>query len=136
MEKKNPIDEAKRYLQNAKDLLKDKALKDGDYYTDSKYVRMAGDTAWKGCLLALDAMFDVKKSKPKGRRVDIDDYKTVVSKRDKKLLSCTVEGYNILHLFMGYDGTKDYMVCKSGMEKAEYIIDWCEQKYKPATAAS
>lgn len=31
MEKKDPIEEAKRYLQNAKDILKEKAGKDGEY---------------------------------------------------------------------------------------------------------
>lgn len=45
MEQKNPIDEARRYYDNAKTILKEKAVKDGDYYTDSKYVKMAGDTA-------------------------------------------------------------------------------------------
>ena len=36
MERKNPIEEAKRYLQNAKDILREKAVKDGNSYTDSK----------------------------------------------------------------------------------------------------
>jgi len=36
---KHPIREAERYLQNAKQLLSDKAEKDGAYYKDSKYVR-------------------------------------------------------------------------------------------------
>ena len=62
MEKKNPIEEAKRYLQNAKDVLKNNTTVDNDgYYSDSKYVRMAGNTAWNGCLIALDAAYDIKK---------------------------------------------------------------------------
>jgi hypothetical protein len=27
---------------------------------------------------------------------------------------------------MGYDGTKNYKVCKAGIEEAEKIIEWCE----------
>jgi hypothetical protein len=60
MKPSTPISEAKRYLANAKELLKEKAIKDGDYYTDSKYVSMAGDTAWKGVLIALEAVFGIK----------------------------------------------------------------------------
>lgn len=132
MEKNNPIEEAKRYLQNAKDLLKEKAGKDGDLYTDSKYVRMAGDTAWKGCLIALEAVFEVKKTMPKNKRVSIDDYKDKVAKRDKKFHTLVMEGYQTLHLHMGYDGTKVYKTCAGGMEVAEQIIKWCENKVKKA----
>ena len=126
MEKKNPIEEARRYLQNAKDILKEKAIKEDNNYKDSKYVRMAGDTAWKGCLMALDVVFKVKETMPKGKRVSIDDYKDKVSKRDKKLHKDVMEAYNILHLFMGYDGTKSYPTCKDGIDRAEKIIKWCE----------
>ena len=45
-ELKNPIYEAECYLQNAREILSEKAGKDGDYYTDRKYVKMAGYTAW------------------------------------------------------------------------------------------
>lgn len=128
MEKKDPIDKAKRYLQKAKDILKEKAGIDGDYYTYSKSVRMAGDTAWKGCLVALEAVFEVKKTAPKNKRVSIDDYKDEVAKIDEKLLTIVIESYNTLHLYMGCDGTKVYKTCAGGMEMAEYIIKWCENE--------
>ena len=44
MEHTNQILEARRYVANAKTILKEKAVKDGDYYTDSKYIKMAGHT--------------------------------------------------------------------------------------------
>jgi len=59
---KHPIREAERYLQNARQILSEKAEKDGDYYNDPKYVKMAGDTAWKGVLVALDAVLHVRES--------------------------------------------------------------------------
>ena len=127
MERKNPIEEAKRYLQNAKDILREKAVKDGNSYTDSKYVKMAGDTAWKGCLIALDAVFHVRESLPKGRRVSVDHYRDKVARKDRKMLTCVVDGYNILHLYMGYDGIKSYPTCKDGIDHAERIIQWCEK---------
>jgi len=120
----NPIAEAKRYLSNAKDILKDKAIKDGDYYTDSKYTRMAGNCMWNGCLIALTYTLNLKTSR--GQRLDINDFKAAATKRNKKLLSDIVEGYNIMHLYMGYDGTKAVGVISNGVKIMKSIIDWCE----------
>jgi hypothetical protein len=125
MEAKTTIGEAKRYLANAKEILSEKAGKDGNYYSDSKYVKMAGDTAWKGVLIALEGVFRVKEATKK--RVSIDDYKEAIAKRNKQLLTTVNEGYQILHLFMGYDGVKTYKVCQAGLEEAKRIIDWCEK---------
>jgi hypothetical protein len=124
MENLTQIQEAKRYLDNAKQLLSEKARKDGDYYQDSKYVRMAGDTAWKGALMALDAVFQVKQY-PK-HRVSVEDYKAAVAKRNKQLLTRVNGGYQILHITMGYDGLTNYEVCQTGLKEAQRIIDWCE----------
>jgi len=126
-ELKHPIKEAERYLDNAKRILSEKAEKEGNYYNDRKYVRMAGDTAWKGALIALDAVFNVKK-KP-NHRVSIEEYKEAVAKRDRKLLACVNTGYQTLHLYMGYDGIEKYVVCQSGLEDAKNIIDWCNRHY-------
>ncbi|WP_448529646.1 DUF5618 family protein [Raineya sp.] len=53
---KNPIEEAKRYVANAKAILAEKAKIEGKYYNDPKYVRMAGNTLWNGVLIALEAV--------------------------------------------------------------------------------
>ena len=64
MEKKDPIEEARRYVANAEEVIV-KANYDHELkiYTDGKYVKMAGNTLWNGCLIALDAVFGVRKSK-------------------------------------------------------------------------
>ena len=64
MEKANPIEEARRYVANAEEIIK-KASYDSELkiYTDSKYIKIAGDTLWKGCLIALDAVLDIRKGK-------------------------------------------------------------------------
>lgn len=123
MEKKDPIEEARRYVANAEEVIQ-KANYDPEtnLYTDKKYVRMAGDTLWKGCLIALDAAFAVRKTKG---RPTIEKYKEAVSKRDRKLLSIIVAGYDIMHLSMGYDGTTDKKVCNTGFERANDIINRC-----------
>ena len=51
--------EAIRYMNNAKEVLQ-KARKDGKYYADKKYVRMACGTAYSGTLVALDAYLLLK----------------------------------------------------------------------------
>lgn len=123
MEKKNPIDEARRYVANAEEVIQ-KANYDPELniYTDGKYVKMAGNTLWNGCLVALDAVLGIRKGKG---RPSIEKYKEAAAKRDKKLLAAIVAGYDTLHLHMGYDGTKGKKSCDLGFEYANDIINRC-----------
>lgn len=123
MERLNPIEEARRYVANAEEIIK-KSVYDPEtkLYRDKKYVRIAGDTLWKGCLIALDAVFDVRKGKG---RPSIEKYKEAVGKRDRTLLAVVVAGYDTMHLHMGYDGTKDKKSCDAGFDRANDIINRC-----------
>lgn len=128
MEKKNPIDEARRYVANAKEVIKKADYDSGTkLYTDSKYVKMAGNTLWNGCLIALDSVLNVREGKG---RPSIDKYKEAAAKRDKKLLVAINAGYEIMHLYMGYDGGKSRKVCDTGFESANAIIERCAMLYK------
>ncbi|MBR4136425.1 MAG: DUF5618 family protein [Bacteroidales bacterium] len=84
MEKKDPIEEARRYVANAEEVIK-KAYYDPELksYTDSKYIKAAGDYLWKGCLIALDGVLHVRKGKG---RPSIEKYKEAAGKRDRTLL--------------------------------------------------
>lgn len=123
MEYTDPIQEARRYVVNAREVIK-KANYDPELkiYMDSKYVKMAGDTLWKGCLIALDAVLNIREGKG---RPSIEKYKDAAGKRDRKLLAAILAGYETMHLYMGYDGTKNRDVCISGFMKANAIIDRC-----------
>ena len=127
MEKKNPIEEARRYVANAAEVIK-KANYDPELkiYMESKYVKMAGDTLWKGCLIALDAVLPVRVGKG---RPSVEKYKEAAAKCDRKLLAAIVAGYETMHLYMGYDGTRNKDVCNSGFAKANAIIDRCAKLY-------
>ena len=118
METKEYINEAQRYIDNAKEILRDKANKQDGYYTDSKYVKMAGHTAYTGVVVALDGKFG---KKGRGRK-DIDWYRQETKKWNTKLLPVLNSTYNVLHLFLGYDGEKDARIAKAGFENAEKII--------------
>lgn len=125
MEKKNPVDEARRYVDNAKKLLIENGELDAEtrLYGDKKYVRMAGDTLWKGVLVILDAVFHVRKDRR--TRVHIEDYLEILNKRDGKLAKLVSTAYQTMHLYMGYDGVLDKNTCDSGFRLANDIIDRC-----------
>jgi hypothetical protein len=118
----NSILAAKRYLANAREILREKAGKEDGYYQDSKYVKMAGHTAYTGILLALDNFLG---KKGKGRK-DVDWYKQHLSQLDKKALNSFLTAYQVLHLDMAYDGAKSAKLAATGLEEAESIINWIE----------
>ena len=118
------IEEAHRYIDNAKEILREKAHKEDGYYQDKKYVKMAGHTAYTGVLIALDGYLGVKK---KGR-MSVDWYQIELAKVDKKILGAFNAVYELLHLCMGYDGAESAKIAAVGLEEAETIINWVETK--------
>lgn len=128
MEQENPIEEARRYVANAKDTIQ-KANYDPELksYTDSKYIKTAGNILWSGCLIALDAVLQVRKGKG---RPSIEKYKEAASMRDRTLLHYINLGYETMHLVMGYDGNREKEVSDAGFKRASLIIDRCALLYK------
>ena len=114
-------------MANAEEIIKN-ACYDSELkiYTDGKYIKIAGNTLWNGCLVALDAVLGIRKGKG---RPSIDKYKAAAGERDKKLLAAIVAGYNTMHLYMGYDGAKGKKLCDEGFEYANAIIDRCALLY-------
>ena len=127
MEKNDPIEEARRYVANAEEIIQ-KANYDPELrsYTDSKYIKTAGNILWCGCLVALDAVLKIREGKG---RPSIEKYKEAAGQRDRKLLHYLDTGYDTMHLVMGYDGNKSKKVCETGFEWANAIIDRCELLY-------
>ena len=118
------IVEAHRYIENAKEILRENAQKEDGYYKDKKYVKMAGHTAYTGVLVALDGYFGLKK---KGRK-SVEWYKEELGKVDRKIAFAFSTAYSLLHLEMGYDGTPSAKVALLGFEEAETILNWVETK--------
>ena len=136
MKEENPIKESRRYVKNARKTLRENGKLDVEQnrYRDDKYVKAAGNYLWGGVLIALDAVFHVKKDQHD--RVDIKDYRIAVGNRDRKLLGLVNNGYEIIHLLMGYDGTLSKTLCDNGFRFANDIINRCEIMYQtPAPAA-
>lgn len=124
--KKEPIKEARRYVDNAREILQERGKLDdeGFRYEDEKYVRAAGNYLWLGVLMALDGVFHVREDRR--TRVNIAAYQEAVSQRDQKLLTWLNEGYEIIHLYMNYDGSANKGLCDMGFQYANKIIDRCE----------
>ena len=123
------IAEAHRYLDNAKEILRDKAQKEDGAYKDRKYVKMAGHTAYSGVLVALDGLFGIKK---KGRK-SVLWYQEELGKMDKKVLNNFNIVYDTLHLSMAYDGNLSVVISNEGLKQAEQIINWVETKQELVT---
>ena len=117
-------EEARRYIDSAREILRDKARKEDGYYQDAKYVKMAGNTACSGILVALDHLL---LSKKRGRK-DVKWYKEQLATMDKKVLRAFVSAYDTLHLSLGYDGNPSTDVATSGLKDAETIISWVETR--------
>ena len=118
------IEEAHRYIDNAKEILRDKAQKEDGYYKDKKYVKLAGHAAYSAVLEALDGIFGLRK---KGRK-SVEWYQEELSKMDKKVLNAFNVVYNKLHLSMAYDGNLSVDIANIGFKEAEKIINWVEMK--------
>jgi len=127
MERKDLIEEARRYVENAHDIIKNNETYDPDTrsYDDKKYVRLAGHCLWHAVMLALDSVFQVRKDRR--TRIDIDAYREAVRKRDRKLLTFLNNSYQVLHLDMGYDGILVKSSCDEGFRITNDIIDRCER---------
>ena len=120
--------EATRYMDNAREFLKS-AKKEGKFYHDPKYVKIACGTAYSGMLVALDCFLILKGiHKPKGKlRKSIEYYQENITRIDKKMLDYVNNAYKILHLYGYYDGVEDVIVVKRGFDLANTIIE----KIKP-----
>lgn len=119
------VTEARRHIGNAKDFLSNNAKKQDGLYQDKKYVKIAGHTAYTGILLVLNELLGEKNRKtPKS----VEWYQYELSRVDKSLLSNFTTAYQILHLDMGYQGSKSAELASLGLQKAEKIIDWVETR--------
>lgn len=132
MVQENPIKEAHRYLTNAKSLLRMEAKKKNGFYQDPKYVRMAGNCAWNGVLIALDATLEVRKKLGEKNRPHFSNYLDIAAKADRKIILPLQTSYLGLHQSMGYDGLQDYKAIESYIKNAETVLNWCEARYKAA----
>jgi hypothetical protein len=122
------FNEAMRYMDNAKETLK-KAAMEGEYYTDTKYVKTACGTAYCGVLIALDGYFYLKGVKEDSNKTkDVHFYRYNASKFDRKMLIIFNSVYATLHCYGYYDGQTNSKQLKIGFEEAKKIINYVKPR--------
>ena len=117
-----PYEDALRYMDNAKDLLK-KADKMDNVYRDLKYVKMASGTAYSAVLLALDECLLRKEGAKYKKPKSIDDYRIRLGKQNRKVLDRLNMVYDDLHISGYYIGTPSFFTIKRGFDTAYKIIE-------------
>lgn len=130
------VKDSYRYLENAKEILKTKAILKDKFYEDPKYVRMACNTAYSGLLIAVNDLFEyknIKNSKNKSERSQATDVKFYVknlAQINKKKMKEFNEAYKYLHLLGGYDGSLYVDTSKNGIMFAKSLITWIDKQIK------
>jgi hypothetical protein len=120
MDKQEAKMEALRYVENAREILSEKGKKQEGWYTDPKYVKMAGNTLWNGVLVALDFRFpEVKKGKGRSSQ---GKYREKI--RDGKASHQFETGYQVCYLSMGYDGFRKETIMREAILNVKALIDW------------
>ncbi|CAG5007659.1 hypothetical protein DYBT9275_04098 [Dyadobacter sp. CECT 9275] len=120
----SPATEAERYLQNAKQILREKAGKKDGLYADVKYVKMAAGTAYSAALLILDAYLKQKEGDKFTKPKSIEDYSNRIRKYDKKLLSLLADVYDELHLAGYYHGTRSVNTIQTGLNNVSIMLTY------------
>jgi len=118
----SPAEEAQRYLDNAKEILREKAGKKDGLYADVKYVKMASGTAYSAALLILDEFLKQKEGDKFVKPKSIEDYTNRVRKYDKKLLRLLVNVYDELHIIGYYHGTKSVDTIQKGLTNVTHML--------------
>ncbi len=129
MKVKTVLENSIRHIENAKQILKQKGKKEGRFYTDDKYVSMAGHTAYRGVLLALNEWMK-QEGISKRTRKNVDDYRDFIAKQDRKMLNYFNQIYEMFHLVMGYDGIGEHKSVSGAFECAEELIEWVNKRLK------
>ncbi|MEO0139086.1 MAG: DUF5618 family protein [candidate division WOR-3 bacterium] len=129
---------AKRYLKNAKEVLKKSPIDKGaGVYEDLKYVSEASGTAYLSALEALKALFlwegliTAKEIKNKLKKIDMYAYylsKTAKIGKDRDVLLKLFDSvYVILHLGGYYRELQNKKAIDAGFESVEKIIKIVER---------
>ncbi|GAB4340873.1 MAG: hypothetical protein OHK0038_20410 [Flammeovirgaceae bacterium] len=128
----DPFKDALRYLDNAEECIKkaklDPVLK---LYMDKKYVRMAGNTIWNGCLVALETLFGTKKDLKELSKdyVVWQHYRDAYEKKGggKHFFETA---YLKTHILMGYEGKASQSDFLDVVKWSKIIIENCKKWYK------
>lgn len=128
LDKGRPVfKEALRYLANAEELLRNKAGRANGNYKDMKYVRLAGNAAWSGVLIAVDEYLNKKGIQKTRGRKSKEWYTVQLSKLNRSLNTAFHNAYSGLHLSLGYDGLLRVKPAQDFLQQGREVIELCRK---------
>ncbi|MCE6993020.1 DUF5618 family protein [Dyadobacter sp. CY323] len=123
----NPLpsnEKAASYLENARQILSEKARKDDGEYRNIRYVKMASRTAYSAALLIIDEYLKQHEGVKFKKPTSIEDYTDRLRKYDKKLLVLLLEVYDELHIVGYYYGTRSVNTIQTGLENVRKMLTY------------
>jgi hypothetical protein len=114
------LSNAQKILIKAKRILAENAGRDGNYYTDKKYVSMAGRTAWQGVIVGLNECLKIQEKS--GLKV----YQKILS-QNPYFLEIFNNAYDTLCNALGNDGNLNVIIVDEGLKMARELINWTDK---------
>ena len=114
------LSNAQKILIKAKRILAENAGKDGNYYTDKKYVRMAGRTAWQGVIVGLNECLKIQE------KSELKVYQRILS-QNPYFLEMFNSAYDTLWNALGSDGNLNVVIVDARIKEARKLIDWSDK---------
>lgn len=114
------LSNAQKILIKAKKILAKNAGREGNYYTDKRYVRMAGRTAWQGVIVGLNECLKIQE------KSEVKVYQKVLS-QNPYFLERFNNAYDTLCNTLGSDGNLNVVIVDEGMRQAKELINWSDK---------
>jgi hypothetical protein len=114
------LSNAQKILIKARSILAEKAGKDGNYYTDKKYVRMAGRTAWQGVIVGLNECLKIQE------KSELKVYQKILA-QNPYFLEIFNNACDTLCKSLGGDGNLNVVIVDAGLKRAKALIDWSDK---------
>ena len=114
------LSNAQKILIKAKRILAENAGKDGNYYTEKKYVRIAGKTAWEGVIVGLNVCLKIE------GKSELKAYQKILV-QNPYFLEIFNNAYDTLFNALGIDGNLNAMIVDEGLKMAKELINWTDR---------
>jgi hypothetical protein len=119
-----PYQEAVEHIGRAEQIVREKVGEKDSDYAEVEYVQMAAGVAYEGVLIAIDAYLERKEGLKYKKPQSIEEYRTRVTKQNKKLLPLLNEAYGTLYIILHLHGVPSSRVMIKGLNSAKEIIEY------------
>jgi Domain of unknown function (DUF5618) len=119
----NKLKISRLVLKQSEEILK-RAGKYKLCFADRKYVKLAGITAWKAILGALNITFDLKIN---AEPLNFKEYQKLIQSVDEIQIKVFNSTYDTLYKALALDGNLKVLIAEEGFKDAINMLEWCEK---------